>query len=54
MKLLKADKAKIRDGILEQGENAVIYELQGAYFFGTASQLFSVLEHDIKTKKFIV
>ncbi len=41
--------------ILEtKGKDAVIYELQGSLFFGTASQLFSVLEHDIKTKKFII
>lgn len=36
-----------------KGDNAVIYELQGSLFFGTANQLLSTLEHDIKTKKFI-
>lgn len=40
--------------ILEtKGNEAVIYELQGSLFFGTANQLFSVLAKDIKTKKFI-
>lgn len=40
--------------ILEaKGGEAVIYELQGSLFFGTANQLFSILENDIKTKKFI-
>jgi len=41
------------DILLKKGDNSVIYELQGSLFFGTASQLLSTLENDIKTKKFI-
>jgi sulfate permease, SulP family len=41
------------DILLSHGNNAAIYELQGSLFFGTANQLLSILENDIKTKKFI-
>lgn len=41
--------------ILEKhGKEAVIYELQGSLFFGTANQLFTTLENDLKTRKFII
>ncbi len=41
--------------ILEtQGNQTVILELQGSLFFGTADQLYSVLEPEIKTRKYIV
>jgi SulP family sulfate permease len=37
-----------------KGDQVAIYELQGALFFGTASQLFSAVENDIKTKKYLI
>jgi len=41
--------------ILEaQGDQAVTFELQGSLFFGTTDQLYSMLEPEIKTRKYIV
>jgi SulP family sulfate permease len=41
--------------ILEtHGDQAVIFELQGSLFFGTTDQLYSALESEIKTRKYIV
>ena len=41
--------------VLEQkGEQTAIYELQGNLFFGTTDQLFSEVEGDLKTKKYLV
>ena len=41
--------------ILEtKGEQTAICELQGSLFFGTADQLFSELELDLKTKKYVI
>jgi SulP family sulfate permease len=41
--------------VLERsGDQAVIFELQGSLFFGTSDQLYSALENDIKTRKYIV
>jgi SulP family sulfate permease len=41
--------------ILEQrGDQAVIFELQGSLFFGTANQLYTSLEPEIKARKYIV
>jgi len=41
--------------ILEtRGDQAVIFELQGSLFFGTTDQLYSMLEPEIKTRKYIV
>jgi len=41
--------------ILEQnGDQAVIFELQGSLFFGTASQLYATLEPELKTRKYIL
>lgn len=38
----------------QNGDNLVIYELKGSLFFGTANQLYSALEKDFKTKKYII
>jgi SulP family sulfate permease len=38
----------------ERGDQTVFVELQGSLFFGTADQLYSILEDDIKTRKYIV
>ncbi len=41
--------------VLEQnGDQAVIFELQGSLFFGTASQLYTTLEPEIKARRFIL
>ena len=41
--------------ILEQnGDQTVIFELQGSLFFGTASQLYTALEPELKTRRFIL
>ena len=41
--------------ILEQrGDQAVIFELQGSLFFGTANQLYTTLEPEIKARKYIL
>ncbi len=41
--------------ILEQrGDQAVIFELQGSLFFGTANQLYTSLEPEIKARKYIL
>ena len=41
--------------ILEKrGDQTVIFELQGGLFFGTTDQLYTLLEPEIKTRKFIV
>ncbi|RLJ64948.1 SLC26A/SulP transporter family protein [Sulfurisoma sediminicola] len=41
--------------VLEQrGDQAVIFELQGALFFGTTDQLYTILEPELKTRKYIV
>ena len=41
--------------ILEQkGDQAVIFELQGSLFFGTTSQLYTTLEPEIKTRKYVL
>jgi len=42
------------DILQKEGDCSVIYELQGSLFFGTANQLFSELEHDLKTKKYLI
>ena len=38
----------------QQGDQAVIFELQGSLFFGTASQLYAILEPEIKARKYIL
>ena len=41
--------------VLEQkGDQSVIFELQGSLFFGTASQLYAILEPEIKTRKYLL
>ena len=41
--------------ILEQrGDQAVIFELQGSLFFGTANQLYTTLEPEIKARKYVL
>ncbi|MBS4096418.1 MAG: SLC26A/SulP transporter family protein [Sulfuricella sp.] len=40
--------------VLEQhGDQSVIFELQGSLFFGTADQLYSVLEPELKLRKYV-
>lgn len=45
--------AEAMDILSIKGNAAVIYELQGSLFSGTANQLLSTLEIDIKSRKFI-
>ncbi len=41
--------------VLEQkGDRTVICELQGSLFFGTTDQLFTELEADLKTRKYVI
>ena len=41
--------------ILEQrGDQAVIFELQGSLFFGTADQLYTALEPELKTRTYVI
>jgi sulfate permease, SulP family len=42
-------------GILEShGERSVILELQGSLFFGTADQLYTLLEPELKTRSYVI
>lgn len=42
-------------GILrEEGDEFSLYELHGSLFFGTANQLYSILQHDLQEKKYII
>jgi len=36
------------------GEQAVLYELQGSIFFGTANQLYTNMEDDLKKRKYFI
>jgi SulP family sulfate permease len=38
----------------ERGDQTTICELQGSLFFGTTDKLFSELERDLKTKKYVI
>ena len=40
--------------LAEKGDQAAIFELQGSLFFGTASQLYAILEPEIKARKYIL
>ena len=40
--------------LLEHGERGVVVELQGSLFFGTANQLYTALEPDIKTRDYVI
>jgi len=42
------------DVLARQGEQAVIFELQGSLFFGTADQLYSALEPEIGTRSYVI
>jgi SulP family sulfate permease len=51
----KQIRVKAESEILQKkGDCSVVYELQGSLFFGTANQLFSELENDLKTKKYLI
>lgn len=43
-----------REILKQHGSQAVICELEGNLFFGTSDQLFSLLENDLRTKRFIL
>jgi SulP family sulfate permease len=43
-----------REILARHGDKGVFCELQGNLFFGTTDQLFSLLEPDLRTKKFIL
>jgi len=43
-----------REVLEERGEQAVIFELQGSLFFGTADQLYTALEPELKTRKYVI
>ncbi len=38
----------------ERGNQAVIFELQGSLFFGTADQLFTALEPELKVRNYVI
>lgn len=38
----------------EEGKNFSVYELHGSLFFGTANQLYSILQDDLQHKKYII
>lgn len=40
--------------LVTHGAQVVVYELQGSLFFGTTQQLYSALESDLKTRRFII
>ncbi len=40
--------------LVQHGDQAVIFELQGSLFFGTANQLYTALEPEIKARKYIL
>ena len=40
--------------LVEQGNRTVIVELQGSLFFGTANQLYTTLEPELRTRDFII
>ncbi|MBL0075609.1 MAG: SLC26A/SulP transporter family protein [Rhodocyclaceae bacterium] len=42
------------DILTQHGNRAVILELQGSLFFGTANQLYSSLEPELKTRDFVI
>ncbi|MDP2077785.1 MAG: SulP family inorganic anion transporter [Sulfuricurvum sp.] len=42
------------DLLLEKGSEFSVYELHGSLFFGTANQLYAMLQEDLKTKKYII
>ncbi len=40
--------------LVERGDRTVIFELQGSLFFGTADQLFSALEPELKNRTYVI
>jgi SulP family sulfate permease len=40
--------------LVKEGDDTVVFELQGSLFFGTASQLFSALEPETHTRKYLI
>ncbi len=38
----------------EKGRAFSVYELHGSLFFGTANQLYSMLQHDLEEKKYVI
>jgi len=40
--------------LAQHGDQAVIFELQGSLFFGTTDQLYTALEPELKTRKYVV
>ena len=46
-----ADEMKI---LQEQGERTAIFKLQGSLFFGTADQLYSAIEPELKLRSYII
>lgn len=49
--LRKPEEAVI---LSEKGGDFSLYELHGSLFFGTANQLYTMLQEDLKTKKYII
>jgi sulfate permease, SulP family len=42
------------DFLSEEGKDFSVYELHGSLFFGTANQLYSILQDDLQDKKYII
>ena len=40
--------------LMKRGDQTAIFELQGSLFFGTADQLYTALEPELKTRKYII
>jgi sulfate permease, SulP family len=40
--------------LADKGEQTVIFELQGSLFFGTTDQLYTALEPELKTRRYVV
>lgn len=40
--------------LTEKGDSCAVYELQGSLFFGTTDQLYSAIEADMTTKKYLI
>jgi SulP family sulfate permease len=40
--------------IAQQGDRAVIFELQGSLFFGTTYELYTLLEPELKTRDYVI
>ena len=51
-KLLRSSEET--DILGERGGDFSVYELHGSLFFGTANQLYTMLEEDLKNKKYII